>query len=1192
MTEKSTDIKAIFAEALDKRDPKDRAAYLDQACGVNTGLRDEIEGLLTAHGQAGAEFLKSSPASEGTILDIPTLTEGPGTIIGAYKLQEEIGEGGMAVVYMAQQDSPLRRRVALKIIKAGMDTRQVIARFEAERQALALMDHPNIAKVFDAGTTETGRSFFVMELVRGVSITKYCDKNKLKTQQRLELFIKVCNAVHHAHQKGIIHRDLKPSNIMVTMHDGIPVPKVIDFGIAKATNQRLTEHTVFTRYAEMIGTPEYMSPEQAEMSELDIDTRTDIYSLGIVLYELLTGTLPFDAKTLRCAGFAEIQRIIREDEPLRPSTRISTLGVAAQGIAACRCTNATALAKRLSRELEWIPMKAMRKDRTRRYRSASEFADDVQNYLHDTPLLAGPESTLYRLRKAVHKHRVPVMAVTAVIAALTIGLFVSTSLYVRMRRALNTVSQWENKAEIDSQLSSARRLYDEGRYQAALQEIEVALDTQDLGPEAHLLRAQLRLEIGQFKAAEDELLRLTQAEAEVAAAAHALLARAYLTVDSAKADQHEQLAEAMLPETAEAFSLRAMTVGTPDKALVWLSRALELDPKHYAARKARAFAKLSLRAYQDMTEDVGGLIVLRAHDYLGYALRAIVHRESGQFALALKDHDRAIALCSIPDELPRLYDQRRETHMRSGNYQAALEDARQYAGLNAEEPLSRFPIFTALLALGEYDAAQTEYEGLPSNSMIKSYVFELLGTGQPLVLPPDLASRSPFFAMQEIAQLYARLESKGRPLHMSSEVWLGDWSPDGQQIAYARYSTFNWQAGTLKGIASKTEGTRGLEIMDLESGKTRLLTRFGMYPVWSPNGKHIAFTEHDGGNPAVWLIPSTGGQPRKLTQGYRAHWAQDSGHILFRTRSDGTICSIAIDQPDAEPVPVLAYPGHFSEAFATSPDESLIAIEKSSEIRVLTLPEGKEVARWDMPWPLESWTCQLQWHPDGKTILAAVHGYGNPAGICLFNLDQAEPSHVFNLSRPMCKPVLSPDGSRIIASLGVAVKELWLLDIDPTEPLAEALSPSLTREEFLAWMLENWNQRIAADALNTHHYLSRALVHLAAEDLKRAEQDIEHCSTLINDANDPALNALQLWAGMYIKNKRYAEAELLAHQNAQLAERFPGSFRNPPFGGQHPFQQLALIYAARGDKSEAERWRKKHLQITASTLIPGRTSHN
>jgi eukaryotic-like serine/threonine-protein kinase len=572
------DIEIIYHAALDKAAGPERSAFVTAACGENSTLSTKVKALLEIHNEAG-DFLESPVFCSGDFgHDRSFPIEGPGTFIGSYKLLEEIGEGGMAVVFMAQQESPLRRRVALKIIKPGMDTKQVIARFDAERQALALMDHPNIAKVFDAGTTESGRSYFVMELVRGVSITQYCDKNKLSTQQRLELFVLVCNAVHHAHQKGIIHRDLKPSNIMVTLHDGIPTPKVIDFGIAKATNQRLTEHTFFTRYAEMIGTPEYMSPEQAEMSELDIDTRTDIYSLGIVLYELLTGTLPFDAKTLRSVAIGEIQRIIREEEPLRPSTRISILGDAAEEIAARRCTNAGALAKRLFRELEWIPLKAMRKDRTRRYKSASEFADDIHNYLSDTPLLAGPESTLYRFRKAMHKYRIPVMAISAVVVALIIGLFVSTALYLRMHRALNTVSQLESRAEVDSTLLAAQRLYAEGRYQAALKEIEALLTTQDLGAPAHLLRAQLLLELGQFKKAEDELLRLTRAEVEIAGAAHSLLARVFIGVDSDKVDRHQQLAEAMLPQTADALSLRAMTVGTVDEALVWLSRALELDP--------------------------------------------------------------------------------------------------------------------------------------------------------------------------------------------------------------------------------------------------------------------------------------------------------------------------------------------------------------------------------------------------------------------------------------------------------------------------------------------------------------------------------------------------------------------------------------------------------------------------------------
>ncbi|UCD52293.1 MAG: serine/threonine protein kinase, partial [Phycisphaerales bacterium] len=334
----------IFSEALERQTAEERNNYLDEACGGDLSLRSRLDALLRAHEEA-SDFLEVPALDGNVILDESPLSEGPGTVIGRYKLLERIGEGGMAVVYMAEQAEPIHRRVALKIVKLGMDTKQVIARFEAERQALAMMDHPDIAKVFDAGATEAGRPYFVMELVTGVSITEYCDKSRLDTRQRLELFAQVCRAVQHAHQKGIIHRDIKPSNVMVTMHDDTPVPKVIDFGIAKATNQRLTERTLFTRYAHMIGTPAYMSPEQAQMSGLDVDTRTDIYSLGVLLYELLTGTTPFDTETLQEAGYAEIERLIRETDPPKPSTRLRSLGQEVVDVARRRQTSGEALRK-------------------------------------------------------------------------------------------------------------------------------------------------------------------------------------------------------------------------------------------------------------------------------------------------------------------------------------------------------------------------------------------------------------------------------------------------------------------------------------------------------------------------------------------------------------------------------------------------------------------------------------------------------------------------------------------------------------------------------------------------------------------------------------------------------------------------------------------------------------------------------
>jgi serine/threonine protein kinase/Tol biopolymer transport system component len=441
-------VKSVFLEALEKGTAEERTAYLDRACGDNAEFRRRIDSLLQAHEKAGS-FLDPSVLGPSVTPDQSSLTEGPGTVIGRYKLLEKIGEGGMAVVYMAEQEEPIRRKVALKIIKLGMDTKQVIARFEAERQALAMMDHPNIAKVFDAGATDTGRPYFVMELVTGVSIAEYCDKKRLSTQERSGLFVEVCKAVQHAHQKGIIHRDIKPSNVMITLHDGKPVPKVIDFGIAKAMNQRLTEKTLFTKYAHMIGTPAYMSPEQAELSGLDVDTRTDIYSLGVLLYELLTGTTPISEEELREAGLVEMQRMIREDEPVKPSTKLTTLGQRLIDVAENRGASADTLRKLVRGDLDWIVMKALEKDRKRRYDTVAELAADVERHLNSEPVSAVAPSSLYRIRKFVKRHRVVVIAGVFVVAALVVGLSVAlialTEANRQWRRAEASYQRaWEN----------------------------------------------------------------------------------------------------------------------------------------------------------------------------------------------------------------------------------------------------------------------------------------------------------------------------------------------------------------------------------------------------------------------------------------------------------------------------------------------------------------------------------------------------------------------------------------------------------------------------------------------------------------------------------------------------------------------------------------------------------------------------
>jgi WD40 repeat protein/serine/threonine protein kinase len=431
----------IFCDALELGSAGERAAYLDQVCGDDLELRRRVERLLEAHAEANS-FLAAHPSVAAATGDLPT--EAAGTVIGPYKLLEQIGEGGFGIVFMAEQQQPVRRKVALKVIKPGMDTKQAVARFEAERQALALMDHPNIAHVFDGGETASGRPYFVMELVRGVPITEFCDQNQLPIRERLELYVTVCQAVQHAHQKGIIHRDLKPSNVLVTLHDDEAVVKVIDFGIAKATGQQLTEKTLFTNFAQMIGTPLYMSPEQAQMSCLDIDTRSDIYSLGVLLYELLTGTTPFDQERQRTAAFDEIRRIIREEEPAKPSTRISTLGQAGTAVSAKRQSDPRRLAQLCRGELDWIVMKALEKDRNRRYESASSFAADVQHYLQDEPVLACPPSAGYRFRKFAQRHKGALATAAAVAFTMllaVIGLAASTILIAREKAQTDTAKE-------------------------------------------------------------------------------------------------------------------------------------------------------------------------------------------------------------------------------------------------------------------------------------------------------------------------------------------------------------------------------------------------------------------------------------------------------------------------------------------------------------------------------------------------------------------------------------------------------------------------------------------------------------------------------------------------------------------------------------------------------------------------------
>jgi WD40 repeat protein/serine/threonine protein kinase len=470
----------LFLQALELRSPGERQEYLDGACAGDAALRAEVESLLEASARAGSFLESPAPASHlvATVDDL--ISERPGTVIGPYKLLEQIGEGGFGVVFLAEQAQPVRRRVALKVLKPGMDTRHVVARFEAERQALAIMDHPNIARVFDGGATASGRPYFVMELVKGVPITAYCDQNHLTPRQRLELFLSVCQAVQHAHQKGIIHRDLKPSNVLVSRHDTTPVVKVIDFGVAKALGQELTDKTLFTGVAQMVGTPLYMSPEQAGMSDLDADTRSDIYALGVLLYELLTGATPFDQERLRTASYDEIRRVIREEEPPRPSQRISTLRAETlTAVSAQRQTDPRRLKQLFRGEPDWIVMKALEKDRNRRYETASSFAADVQRYLHDEPVLACPPAAWYRFRKFARRNRAALVTATVVALAVLLtvaGLATSTVLIAREQQATENALQAKTQAKDDLEKAHERERRDGYFHRITLAHRELSAD--------------------------------------------------------------------------------------------------------------------------------------------------------------------------------------------------------------------------------------------------------------------------------------------------------------------------------------------------------------------------------------------------------------------------------------------------------------------------------------------------------------------------------------------------------------------------------------------------------------------------------------------------------------------------------------------------------------------------------------------